>query len=383
MGKTVIYALAFVTLGLGLGVFGPTLPALAAQTQVEMKQISNLFVARSLGTILGSWLLGKWYDRVVGHPLLAVSLIGLVVGLALMPVVTSIWVMIALSGFLGIVCASINVGGNALIVLVHGQRVRPFMSALHFSFGLGGLVAPLIVAQFAHRVDSLQITYRSLALLCLPPALLALFSPSPALVSNSSETGKGRAPGVILPLLVLFFFLEIGAESSVMVWLFSYAVRQGARTGTATYMNSAFWAAFTFSRLATIWLSIHFRAATIVILSLCALILIAVGMLALPATPAVLWLGSIGLGLAIGPIFPNIFGFAQRLFTLNGRVTGWLLVGSAAAGMFWPRLVGQFFGSFGPQIMMWTILVDILGALAIMAILVSIPRPAETTEQLN
>src|SRR5262245_41090923 len=97
MGKTLIYALAFITLGLGLGAIGPTLPALAVHTQAEIKQVSNLFVARSLGTIIGSWLLGRWYDRVTGHPLLGISIVGLVAGLAMIPSMTSLWALIALS----------------------------------------------------------------------------------------------------------------------------------------------------------------------------------------------------------------------------------------------------------------------------------------------
>ncbi|MEK7831338.1 MAG: MFS transporter, partial [Acidobacteriota bacterium] len=59
MSKTILYSLAFVALGLLSGSIGPTLPALAAQTNVEMKQISNLFVARSAGTLVGSWLIGR------------------------------------------------------------------------------------------------------------------------------------------------------------------------------------------------------------------------------------------------------------------------------------------------------------------------------------
>ncbi|HKX32220.1 MAG TPA: MFS transporter [Blastocatellia bacterium] len=381
MGKTVIYSLAFITLGLGLGAFGPTLPALAAQTQVEMKQISNLFVARSLGTILGSWLLGRWYDRVTGHPLLAASLIGFVAGLALMPAVTSLWVMIGLSAFMGIVYASISVGGNALTLLVHGQQARPFLSVLHFAFGVGGLCAPLIVAQFADRVDNLQITYWSLALLGLPAALLILWSPSPPLRSARPRPESGRFSAWSLTGLVAFFFLQVGAESSLMVWLFSYATGRGMETHTAAYMNSAFWATFSLSRLATVWLSARLQPATIIVSHLCILALITGALVVLPGTPTVLWMGSIGLGLAIGPIFPNILGFAQRLLQLTGKVTGWLTIGSSAAGLFWPRLIGQFFDSFGPQIMIWTVLVDILGALAVMILLISMANRAETDEQ--
>src|SRR5262249_37205141 len=138
MRKTILYSLAFVALGLGTSSLGPTLPALAAQTNAEMKQISNLFLARSFGTMIGSWMIGRFYDRIAGHPLLASSLLAAAAALALVPSAPQLPALLALTAFIGIALASINVGGNALIVLVHGERVSPFISLLHFAFGLGG-----------------------------------------------------------------------------------------------------------------------------------------------------------------------------------------------------------------------------------------------------
>ncbi len=175
MSKTILYSITFIALGLNSGSLGPTLPALAAQTHVEMKQISNLFLARSFGTMIGSWMIGRMYDRFAGHPLMAASLVASAAGMALMPTVTVLWTLFILSMFMGMAAASINVGGNAMIVLVHGDRVRPFISALHFAFGLGGLLAPLLVAQFIDQADGLKLTYWTLALLILPALVLTLF----------------------------------------------------------------------------------------------------------------------------------------------------------------------------------------------------------------
>lgn len=57
MSKTLLYSLAFIALSLSAGSLGPTLLALAAHTQAEPHQISYLFITRSLGTMLGSWLI--------------------------------------------------------------------------------------------------------------------------------------------------------------------------------------------------------------------------------------------------------------------------------------------------------------------------------------
>lgn len=373
MSKTLLYSLAFITLGLSVGSLGPTLLALATHTQAELHQISYLFITRSLGTMLGSWLIGRWYDRSAGHPLLALSLLLLAGLMALVPTINLLWPLCLLFTLLGLASASINVGGNTLIVLVHGERARPFISALHFAFGLGGLLAPLLVAHFVHWQRSLHVTYWLLALLGVLPALCTIFSPSPELrAPQESQSAPALAP-LVLFLFVLFFFLEIGAEASLMGWLSPYAARHGMNERSASLISSAFWAAFTFARLATIWLTTRFNALPMVIVHLCATALIALAMLALPTTPAVLWLGATGLGLAIAPIFPNTFGYAQRRLGLTGRVLGLFLIGSSAGGMFWPWLVGQLIEPYGPQVMMWIVLIGLLGALAMLAVLIVYP----------
>lgn len=380
MSKTLLYSLAFVALGLITGSIGPTLPALAAQTHVEMKQISNLFVARALGTMLGSWMIGRAYDRVTGHPLLACSLLGAAAAMAVIPVTNFLWLLLAVSAFIGLASASINVGGNALIVMVHGERVRPFMSVLHFAFGLGGFLAPMLVALFDHRADGMQLAYWMLALLIAPAVLLTVLSRSPAPQITHHEERAAAIPALLLGLLIFYFFLEVGAEASVMGWLFSYAVSHGVAAQTAYKINSAFWAAFTVGRLATIGLSMRFNALLMVRAFLCLTMLFAAALIVLPASAALLWTCAIGLGLAVGPVFPSTFGYAQNKLHLSGRVMGLFLVGSSAGGMFWPRLIGQFFESQGAQVVAWVVLFNLLGALAIIS-LISFPSHAESPVQ--
>ncbi|HEU0174389.1 MAG TPA: MFS transporter [Blastocatellia bacterium] len=376
MRKTILYSLAFVALGIGSGLLGPTLPALAAQTNAEMKQISNLFIARSFGTMIGSWMIGRFYDRIAGHPLLASSLLAVAVAMALTPSAPRLPALLALTAFMGIALASINVGGNALIVLVHGERVRPFISLLHFAFGLGGYLAPTLVAQLERRADGLQLTYWLLALATVPVALITFLSPSPSLRKHRSLDSMAGAPALMIALFAVFAFMQIGAEATAMGWYFSYAVERGMDRQAAAYLNSGFWAAFTVGRLATIWMSVRFNAASLIVTSLSIALLFALGLLVFTPAPFVLWFGAIGLGLAIAPAFPNAFGLAERMLGLSGKITGFLLVGSSVGSMFWPWLTGQFFKSQGPQVMAMVVALNLFGALAIIALLILRPARA-------
>jgi len=365
MSKTILYSLSYIALGIVSGSVGPTLPALAAQTNVEIKQISNLFVARALGTLLGSWLVGRMYDRFSGHPMLAAALLASAAALALLPLSNALWIMIALSWFIGLASASINVGGNTLIVMVYGQRVRPYISLLHFAFGVGGIIAPLVVSLFADRADGLRLAYWTFAVLSLPPALMALTLSSPRHRAKHEEEFSLPIPKLTLAFLVFFFFMEIGAEASLMGWIYSYALKQGIDTKMATRINSAFWAAFTIGRLATIWLSMRLNALPMVFTTLCLTILFVTILLVAPASSVVLWICCAGCGLSVAPIFPSTFGFAQNKLHLSGQVNGFFLLGSASGSMFWPWLIGQFFESKGAQVMTWIVLLDLLIAMAI------------------
>ena len=47
-------------------------------------------------------------------------------------------------------------GGNILILQLWGEDNEPWMQALHFIFGVGALIAPLIVGQFLLDNTDLQ-----------------------------------------------------------------------------------------------------------------------------------------------------------------------------------------------------------------------------------
>src|SRR5262245_59312103 len=143
MSKTILYSLGFISLGLISGSLGPTIPALAVQTHSQLHEISSVFLVRFLGTMTGAVLIGRLYDRISGHPVLGASLLASAFAMVLTPLANLLWILLAVSVVVGIAGGSINVGGNALIVQVHGERSRPFMSTLHFAFGLGGFLAPI------------------------------------------------------------------------------------------------------------------------------------------------------------------------------------------------------------------------------------------------
>ena len=177
LARTLGYYAAFVALGLVTASLGPTLPDLAANTRTHLSEISFLFTARSLGYLLGSFQGGRLYDRVAGHPVMAAMLIVMAVTMALVPLIPLLWALTAVLLILGVAEGTLDVGGNTLLVWVHRHRVGPFMNGLHFFFGLGSFLSPIIVAQAVLIGGDVTWAYWVVALLVLPVVVWLLRLP--------------------------------------------------------------------------------------------------------------------------------------------------------------------------------------------------------------
>src|SRR5688500_12570751 len=124
---TTAYYLAFILLGLALGAEGPTLPKLAENTSSTLDQISLIFFSGSTGYLLGSYISGRIYDRLPGHPFLAGVILLLRITIAFVPVATSLWMLLVVTLIAGFAKGALDVGGNRLILWVHHEKVGPFM----------------------------------------------------------------------------------------------------------------------------------------------------------------------------------------------------------------------------------------------------------------
>jgi FHS family Na+ dependent glucose MFS transporter 1 len=390
---TIGYFAMFTAIGLETASLGPTLPGLAAQTGTRLDAISFLFTAHALGCMFGSFLAGRLYDRIPGHPVMAAMLGLMAAMLALIPLIPALWLLTAAWLLLGASGGALDVGGNTLLVWVHGRQVGPFMNALHFFFGAGSFLAPLIVAWAISFDGDISWAYWILAILVLPVMLwlLRVTSPSfrptrgssmspqhqPAEQPETRPSAYRSSEQRIVTLIALLLLLYVGAEASFGGWIYTYAVAlELSDAATAAYLTSAFWGALTLGRLLSIPLAARFRPRSILVADLAGC-LTSVGILLLwPGSTAATWLGSLGLGLAMASIFPTAISLAERQIPITGQVTSWFLVASSAGAMTLPWLIGQLFESAGPQITLVAIFLDLVAATFVLAALLRAePRP--------
>ncbi len=379
--QTAGYFLAFVGLGLFAALMGPTLSGLAASTHVTLGEISILFPVRSFGYLLGSLIGGRLYDRVRGHPLIAVAFVVMGLAMAVAPAAQRLWLLAGAFFVASVAEGAVDVGGNTLMVWVHGAKVAPFMNALHFFFGLGTFVAPLVVAQvIASSGGQVAWAYWLIALMAIAPTLWHLRVPSPVRPAVAYDPGNVRShkrTGLAL-LMAVFFFLYVGMEIAFGGWIASYAVAVGyGDAAAAAVLTSAFWGAFMLGRLFSVPLATRLRPQVVMLLdfALCGLGIA----LFLPGngSPPLLWVGVIVVGLGMAALFPTMISFAESRMRITGEVTAIFLAGSSLGGMTLPWLTGQLFEPIGPQVMPWVVLICTLvtGLTFTLVNTVSQPRP--------
>ena len=379
--RTIAYYGAFVALGLVSVSLGPTLPGLAEHTRSRLSQVSLLFTARSLGYLLGSFRGGRLYDRMPGHPVMAAALLVMALTAAVVPLMPVLWLVAAVLLLLGMAEGTLDVGGNTLLVWVHQREVGPFMNGLHFSFGLGAFLSPVIIAQAVLRSGDITWAYWALALATLPAAIWLLRLPSPADHDMAEGRGDRRASGLLVALMATFFSLHVAAEVSFGGWIYTYSVAQGlSGETTAAYLTSAFWGALTLGRLLAIPIATRFAPRAMLVGDLAGAMASVMLILLWPGSRVALWVGTFGAGLSIASLFPTSLSLAERLMPIRGWVTGWFLVGASAGGMSLPWLIGQLFEATGPRATMLSIMGDLAVAVAVLTAVILCSTRTQTRQ---
>lgn len=363
---TLLYFLAFVGLGAFTSILGPTLPTLAEQTRSNLAEIGFLFTARSFGYLLGSLRGGRAYDRLPGHTLLAGLLLLMSASLALVPVISLLWVLTIILFILGVWEGALDVGVNLLLAWIHRKNANPFLNALHFFFGVGSFLGPILVAQILRINADIQWAYWIMALfpLALIPGMLR--QPSPKIHLENNGNGVSHAPTLQVFLVALFFALYVGAEAGFGGWIYSYALNMNldSITGSA-FLTSAFWGAITIGRLASIPLASRLRPMRILSMNLCGSLVAVSLMILFSESRLVLWAGTILLGLFLASIFPTMLAFAGKRMPLTGNITRWFFVGAGAGGMFLPWLIGILFETISPRWTLLAIIMDLILAIIV------------------
>ncbi|PMR71635.1 MFS transporter [Halomonas heilongjiangensis] len=345
---TLTYFLAFLAIGMSGGLLGPALPHLAEMTGSTMGQIAVLFTARALGNMLGSVVSGMLVDRFPGHRVLIGMVLLMAAGLAAVPFSQALTVLTAVVFLLGFAEVSINAGTNTLLLWTHGTASPPWISALHFCFGLGNMLVPLaLVAALAltgHVAWAFWLVALYSLLLLWPLARLA--SPRPARRGDGERPPPPPPDAWRLAIFLLMFGLYVGMEITFAGWITAYATLSGMAPGDAALLVTLFWLTLSAGRLLAIVLLRRFSPWRVLrgclVLGLATALALHLSWLSLQAVALL-------FGLAASAIFPTLFGLGNQLMAMSGRTTGLIFLAAGTGAMAVPSLTGPLLERAGTR----------------------------------
>ncbi|MGD8403047.1 MAG: MFS transporter [Anaerolineales bacterium] len=357
--QTTAYFSAFFILGTTIASLGPTLPYLASNTGASVANLGLLFTLRSGGYLVGSIIGGRLYDHLPGHRLLGIAILIGGVSLALIPQISSFAVIIAIMLLIGLAEATLDVGSNTQLVWVHGARSGPYLNGMFLFAGIGGTLSPLLLSSIGGTWG-----YRLLALASLPVTLWAFFTPSPPRQAHEKDRPASTLSPFLFALFCLLTFIFIGGEVGFSGWIYSYAYELGLGTEqTAGLLTSFYWLGISLGRIAAIFTSSRFKPGRIVLANLTGLV-ISLGLILLnPASQTFLWIGSLGFGFFLAPVFPTTFAYLERKTPITGTAAGVLWASGSFGAMLYPWVMGMQMADLGPVSIMVTLAISFGAAL--------------------
>lgn len=371
MRATAGYFWALFSLGLVVAAMGPSLPVLAQGTGSTLGAVGLLFTAFRIGYMTGALFGGAATDRLQGNHLVAMAMVLLAGAAAAASAMHILAAVLGLFVVVGLAAGTIEVGANALVLWAHGEGAAPWMNGLHFAFGVGAMISPVLIGYTLVTHQSLTPAFIGITILVLPGVLLLWRAPLPA-APAAQQDSHGVSHGVTVILVALFLFLYIGVESSMGGWIFSWASAVYHMTPVrAAAATSVFWATLTAGRLLAIPVATRMLPRTMLIQAVAGAA-VSVALLELSRfllSEQLFWVAITAAGLSLSVVVPTTMAFAGRAMRVTGSVSRWFFIGGGAGGMTIPPLMGHLLDGQGPQLIMPVLLAAILVMGVILALL--------------
>lgn len=151
--QTVTYCAVFWSFGMCVAFLGPTLLDLACRISTVFSTMSWIFFSQSLFTLVGSACGGFLIQRMGNHLVLLVSTTMLAVTLAVIPFCSVLGWLAFVLAVMGFFMGTIDTVANISMIQLYGMNVAPFLQALHFFYGLGAFLSPMIAKPFLLNKD--------------------------------------------------------------------------------------------------------------------------------------------------------------------------------------------------------------------------------------
>ncbi|XP_052607405.1 LOW QUALITY PROTEIN: sodium-dependent glucose transporter 1A-like [Peromyscus californicus insignis] len=371
---------------MSVAILGPTFQDLAANVNRNISSLSLIFVGRASGFLCGTMIGGILFDHMNQFFLLGLSMVATTVGLYLIPFCKTALILIITMSVFGASVGVVDTGANVLILALWGDKGAPHMQALHFSFALGAVLAPLLAklawgttastqnhtetdfvplmlnrsseatsdSLFAAPEDmNLLWAYASIGtyILVVSVFLFGLFCKKRSRQKKSTATAEGARRAkyhrALLCLLFFFFFFYVGAEITFGSYVFSFATTHvGMEESEAAGLNSVFWGTFAACRGLAIFFATFLQPGTMIVLSNIGSLTSSFFLVLFDKSPLCLWIATSVYGASMATTFPSGVSWIEQYTSISGKSAAFFVIGAALGDMAIPAVIGILQGHY-------------------------------------
>jgi fucose permease len=337
--------LSILVYGFIAAMLGTVMPTFTDLFKLSGEQNGNIALAQGLGLVIASISVGPLIDLRGKKIALLGGLILITGSLAGLPSAGGATQLMVLYFVLGLGGGIIVTAANALASDVDESRRASTLNFLNLFFGFGGLLTPLLVANFFQggADTKLKICYlgAGLGVIALIANIVAKIPPPTGERSFKMSEVGGIVTRPVLYMLALFLFLYVACEVGVWNWLASYLISRKIDEAKAlNILALGFALGLMIGRVVVSRILIKISSMTV---TLAAAILMAATtyMMLQFSDPTYAWIAVFCAGLAMAPVFPTTLAMVADAFprgtaTAMGIVItcGWvgLLVSSPIIG---------------------------------------------------
>jgi fucose permease len=380
---------------------GPTLPLLANNTHVSTSIVGWIFTAGGVGFALGVLLTGALAGKIHPKTILMAGLFLMAVAAIIYPVTPSFPVLLIMALCKGIGFGALDVSINILMTLAFHDSLGESFNSLHSSYGIGALVAPVLLSLTLTVLHDFRWAYYTGTILSITCVVMLVLQNAPSAAPQAARPAQqGQSAEVstrqilrqpLIWLMALEFFFYLIAELGFSNWVVT-TISQSAAVSLALAAPSAtaFWTGLTLSRLVGAQVLKRALLSENQVLFLCIIggslscLLVAV----FPGQLLISFSASALAGFFFGPIYPGLMAIAARWYiSAPDTLSGMMLFSCGISGMIFPALMGLLIPVIGYN---WVMTVPALGCLLILAPFIlamlkqrhalQLPRPESTIE---
>ena len=334
-------------MGIALSLLGPSVSYLEDQLGVSAGVVGILFAVIAASNFFGALIGGRWVTRWGGHVVLRVGVVAFSLGV-LFIALASTYVYAAIGATLiGSATGMTDASMNIMVVWARAGKSGPALNAMHLLFGVGALLAPLIVDRAISFTDHLWPASIVVGFFALVSIAILGRRDSPFEAEHAPDIHRPELPIKVVVQVAVFFLLYVGGEVGFAGWIHTYAEDQGLGGSNPAFVTAVFWASFALARLVAIPLSKMFKPLTIVGWA-CGFSLVGLSIMIVGDTNALsIWLGAGLFGFASCPQYPTMIAMVDEKLSLSAQTTAWIVGAAAIGGLIVPVSIGSLIDTVG------------------------------------